>query len=469
MLDDFFSNGNVYVIDDQWHEAKPLLQTLYKCQLPHVYMDGSASNLPKSPKQVRLLFLDLNLVPGLNPSDSKTFMNKHAGILERLLANQSGSYIVLVWSKQEDTFLEDFKKIFVDKAYKLEDKKPLDIISLQKGVFFRSNNSEAEEPAYSWIEGKEEDLIDLIESKLNENEGFRALTSWERLITISGGKTVDSLVSLSKDSKSDIEKKDILNDIVTNLSVSLLGKKNFDQLEDNHSDKTNGFMLALSELIDDEIDKEILLKTQPQFEKWTTKRLGPELKAKLNSKLLTSIEKTKPSITGSVFEVDLSKHNYLEMLEESIKKDSTEFKKKCKSKFGQDFDFQDTLKISSYIDELFQDSLKSNKLIPIEINLTPLCDVVQNKEKYYRMVPGFLLEAKLATLIDQNSDRTYISPILYKDFGYRLILDFRYLTSVKKEEIECFVKIMGLRKAFVDEIQLKLSNHVSRLGILYLS
>ena len=105
MLDDFFSNGNVYVIDDQWHEAKPLLQTLYKCQLPHVYMDGSASNLPKSPKQVRLLFLDLNLVPGLNPSDSKTFMNKHAGILERLLANQSGSYIVLVWSKQEDTFL----------------------------------------------------------------------------------------------------------------------------------------------------------------------------------------------------------------------------------------------------------------------------------------------------------------------------------------------------------------------------
>ena len=170
-----------------------------------------------------------------------------------------------------------------------------------------------------------------------------------------------------------------------------------------------------------------------------------------------------------MFEVDLSKHNYLEMLEESIKKDSTEFKKKCKSKFGQDFDFQDTLKISSYIDELFQDSLKSNKLIPIEINLTPLCDVVQNKEKYYRMVPGFLLEAKLATLIDQNSDRTYISPILYKDFGYRLILDFRYLTSVKKEEIECFVKIMGLRKAFVDEIQLKLSNHVSRLGILYLS
>ena len=99
-------------------------------------------------------------------------------------------------------------------------------------MFFRSNNSEAEEPAYSWIEGKEEDLIDLIESKLNENEGFRALTSWERLITISGGKTVDSLVSLSKDSKSDIEKKDILNDIVTNLSVSLLGKKNFDQLED---------------------------------------------------------------------------------------------------------------------------------------------------------------------------------------------------------------------------------------------
>lgn len=71
----------------------------------------------------------------------------------------------------------------------------------------------------------------------------------------------------------------------------------------------------------------------------------------------------------------------------------------------------------------------------------------------------------------EKTDRNYFSPLLYSEVSLNechLVLDYRYFHSVTKAEINKMRKLCCLRKSFVDEIQSKLANHVSRLGLLYL-
>jgi hypothetical protein len=471
MIDKYFSSGNVYVIDDQITEATPIINSLYSHQIPHIYLDGSSKSLPKENRQVRLIFLDLNLKPSLNPKDKKSFKNIHAGILNKLLANNSSSYIVLVWSKQEDTYLEDFKEIFnePDNEYDLNHRSPLEIISLEKKDFFETVDLDGI-IKHNWKKGKEKVLLDLIKNKLTQNEAFKILSAWENLICKSGSKTVDYLFELVK-GETHANKNKKLDSIITSLSISFLGIENF--ISGNDQKKTDAFMLALSELIDDEIDKEIIISTQPEFKNWLPKkRLNPKEKGRLNSKLLTSVEVTNNQLTGSVYKANRSTHNYKKLLFDSIDLSRSSSQKKIKIKKeekGSDLDGKELSAVRSEItDFILKDS---TKFVPVELNLTPLCDVAQNKEEYYRLVPGFLINHKIRDFLFEKTDRNYFSPLLFSEANLNecyLVLDYRYFHSITKTEVNRMMKLCCLRKSFVDEIQSKLANHVSRFGLLYL-
>lgn len=468
MIDNYFSTGNVYVIDDQISEAKPIINSLYRHQVPHIYFDGSPRSLPEVAKQVRMIFLDLNLKPSLGPDDIKSFKSMHASILNKLLANKSSSYLILVWSKQENAYLDEFKSIFnaPDDFYDLNNKKPLEIISLDKNNFFNL----LEDNSYEWKAEKEDELLQLIEDRLTTNEAFKILSAWETLISKSGSKTVDYLFDLVKgDSQVNMNTK--LNSIITSLSISYQGFENFSLSNDQK--KTDAFMLALSELIDDEIDKEIIINTQPEFKKWSKNRLTSIDKARLNSKLLTSIEVSDKFLPGSIYKSKIKDHDYRKMLFDLIDFERKASKKKltqAERTKGSNLNREEKVKVKEGILDLVLHDLE--KVIPVELNLTPLCDVVQNKEEYYRLVPGFLLSSKTSDFLFKNTDRNYFSPFMFSEKDLKeciLILDFRYLHSISKEQLEAKRKLCTLRKSFVDEIQSKLANHVSRLGILYLS
>lgn len=469
MISNYFSSGNVYVIDDVYEEAKPIIDSLYKLHIPHIYSDGSGSSLPSIPLQIRLIFLDLNLKPSINPSDKKSFMDLHASVLNKLLENNSSSYIILVWSKEEETLLDDFKTMLGTDRYGLIHRQPINIIELNKKNYFTQGIDEAGNSTFSWISDRETELFDLIKQSLNENEPFRVLSAWETLIRKSGSKTVDYLFELASFQNGE-NINDNLKNIISKLSISALGVKNFK--ENDNQGKTDGFMLALSELIDDEIDKEIILNDQkPEFTNWVNPKLSIEFISQLNSKLLISNEKRKKELTGSLFLADQKKHDFTNLFCESldISKDGRAINElvnlnnqKGKGK---------KLNIETYLMELYSENLAKSMVIPIELNLTPLCDVVQKKEKYHRLVPGFLLDINLNDYLLKSSDRNYISPELFiKDYhlNYVLVLDYRFLHSLNIEDLNQLTKLLTLRKGFVDNIQLKLSNHVSRLGILNL-
>lgn len=470
MISNYFSSGNVYVIDDVFEEAKPIINSLYKHQIPHIFSDGSRSKLPKTPQHVRLIFLDLNLYPATNPASIKDFKSKHSSILNALLANNSSSYIILIWSKEEDTKLADFKEMLDEAEYSLSHRKPIEIIELNKKSYFNEISNDAGDIEYEFIEGKEDELHNLINEKLKENDAFKTLTSWETIIKKSSNKTVDYIFELAKN---DPDQKKKLKELITCLSVSYLGHENFyEKLKSDNQSRTDGFLYALTELIDDEIEKEIYINNQYEFADWSTKeelkKINADFEAKLNSKFLISKGKNYKELTGSIFKVSKTKHSYIDILNDCIDVDKLNpFVKTYNT--GKPIEQQ--LDKKNYIKRRFNKHIDSNIFIPIELNITPLCDIVQKKEKYYRIVPGILIRSEYYGCLKRVSERDFQSPIVYVDdynASYKLILDYRFFHSLSKKEINKLDKIFTLRKNFVDDIQLKLSNHVSRLGVLNL-
>jgi hypothetical protein len=464
-----FSSGNVYVIDDFYEEAKPIIDSLYKLQIPHIYSDGSKSNLPSSQVQVRLIFLDLNLKPSQNPDDKKSFKNMHASILNQLLENNSSSYIILIWSKEADTRLNDFMEVIDETEYNLSHRKPLEIIILDKNEYFSQSNNDKGESMFSWIDGKEGELFALIESHLNKNEAFKILSSWETLIKKSGSRTVDYLFELASfDNGQNVNEN--LKHIISKLSISVLGYKNFKSLD--NQGKTDGFMLSLSELIDDEIDKDIILNTQkPEFTNWVNPILSPEFIYQLNTKLLISKDTRKKELTGSILKSRDADHDFSSLFYESIdiSKEGKIIEELNANNEGKSKESK--IKLEDFINDKYSVNRENDFVIPIELNLTPLCDIVQKKEKYYRLVPGFLLNVELKDYLLKSTDRNYVSPPIFVEnynSNYIIVLDYRYLHSFAFLKLDELEKIFTLRKNFVDDIQLKLSNHVSRLGVLNL-
>jgi hypothetical protein len=108
--------------------------------------------------------------------------------------------------------------------------------------------------------------------------------------------------------------------------------------------------------------------------------------------------------------------------------------------------------------------------IPIEINVTPLCDIVQNKFIHYRVITGFIAPLHYYECIKKNDLAFFYKSPKFSLNGKEMFigLDLRTFSSFSKEEIDKKDYFFSLRTNLINDIQTKLSAHVSRLGVLYL-
>ena len=110
----------------------------------------------------------------------------------------------------------------------------------------------------------------------------------------------------------------------------------------------------------------------------------------------------------------------------------------------------------------------------IEVNVTPICDYVQAKRLYYRLIPGLLINSKYSKYINKTSEAIYVSPNFKlsntETESFFLLLDFRIFTSVSKDKIdELMQPKFRIRQLLLSEIQSKLARHINRQGILFLT
>lgn len=129
------------------------------------------------------------------------------------------------------------------------------------------------------------------------------------------------------------------------------------------------------------------------------------------------------------------------------------------------------------IDALNEDSKNDenlrNKILEtstlIELNVTPLCDYAQDKAILFRMLPGIIIDAAYREHFNTKSLYTYLS-----DADFRLngsdslfLFDFRYLCSIPKDELKKRVATLRLKQQLLSDIQVKLSSHINRSGVLF--
>lgn len=224
------SDGSVLVVDDKWDEALPLIQLLSSKGIPATYYSGAQSELPPVPIQkIRLAFFDIQLFPG---GSSVNYASTILGLIERLIPEENGPYVLVLWSKRLETHAPDVRRRILSVQ---NSRRPLSIIQLDKSNYFTktANEDELTEalasisaeltssysteevqriasaigphiPLEEKYEPKSEtalnDILAKLQSELSSNvECFELFTRWETEIGRAAGQTVAAYSELHRD------------------------------------------------------------------------------------------------------------------------------------------------------------------------------------------------------------------------------------------------------------------------------
>jgi hypothetical protein len=486
-MQQYFKTGKTIVIDDQYEEAKPLLDALLKNQIPFFYTQGKPnSDFPLPNTQIEdaqyynLIFLDLNLdfkFAGSqlsNESEEKTFKGTHANILDTIVKNNNRSFILVIWSNEEENYRDEFLKIFQPAEKYKTSKIPYKIISLSKPDFFTSNS----EGKYQFIIGKEEELKNKINIQLENLEGFKFLCEWDRVVSYSAGDTIDDFMSMVNHIENEENREIYLAKILTCISVAYSGKERYLELK-NDQQKSDAVLHSLTQLLNDDLDRNVTLKKQSEFKKWSELNNITQidvLKKEINSSLLNSklliYNPNKKDNTGTIYKSEIT-NEHREIYKQLLKKESPKPKTNSLEVYKKENNGNVPENINTFNDKISEFIL--DRLTPIQLNVTPACDISNGKDPFHRIVLGLIIPCTLFSSFDVSKEYIEKTPQFEtKIFTHDclkeciIVLDFRYFITVPKLELKMDNYIFTMRGNLVNDIQTRLAAHVSRLGVFNL-
>lgn len=216
-------DGSVLIIDDNIDEAMPLIKLLSKKGIASIYLSGSDAELPEKPlTKIRLAFIDIQLT---GPTDPESHAQTIMRILDTVIPDNNGPYIVIIWTVTSQTNVEVLKE-------KLEsaDNGPVEIIQLRKSFYIRTV---ADDGQYDDLIAQIDDVLgtrfepddldaiktlarnivnprykkelvadalvkitDELREKLERYDSFHLFTFWENLVHGASGKIVESFSTL---------------------------------------------------------------------------------------------------------------------------------------------------------------------------------------------------------------------------------------------------------------------------------
>ncbi len=200
--------------------------------------------------------------------------------------------------------------------------------------------------------------------------------------------------------------------------------------------------------------KKLASKGRTDIEKEQVKSLIEEylsIKPEINNRLLIDFNTGKSIQPGNVY------------VKTSLKSDNK--KRILKSYFKPN-----SIVINSEGDCILDDA-ELNKFIIIELEVTPICDYVQEKWLKSRLLPGLLVPEKYSEFIkDSEAAYNQIPLIKIRQDCYKPVFDFRLMKSIDIETNEKKLKkpIFRIRNEPFVDILSRLASHISRIGISYI-
>ncbi|NCS89910.1 MAG: hypothetical protein AUJ54_04320 [Ignavibacteria bacterium CG1_02_37_35] len=461
-------NGRIAIVEDKFEHAYPLMELFGRMQYPFTYYNGDLTGLPEEGKacnDIRILFLDIYLTG----DEIRTEKEIKANILPRLnriISENNYPYVLIYWSRHEDEHSSLIENIFQNE---LKIKAPIHYMSLCKSDYFELTGEKTinheENITY---------LISRIEKALSLFPVFNYLLEWENIIHISADNVLEEIF---KTRENQTEWDNNSKKLFYELGLSFAGKnlKNLEPIEQIRS-----ALYVMNCVFNDSLEHSIANKFLVECEKDTTqnKSGNSEILFSLNKKLLLSDDVSNKYIPGTIYRSISGKHKYGEILNFSINrnylfaKDQKNICEKLKEIIEENVLKKEKKKIEVDILKKFKEEIQKDWVL-VEVNVSPICDFVQDKLIYFRIIPGMLINSKYSEFIHRDSEALYLSPSFKlssaSNDNYFLLLDFRFFTSIGKDEINDSVQpLFRIRQNLLTEIQSKLSHHINRQGLLYL-
>ncbi|MCK0161674.1 hypothetical protein [Allomuricauda sp. F6463D] len=452
-------NGRIAIIDDEISQAEPLLKALSKNQIPYAFYKGNdISYLPDADSRfndIRVLFLDINLVDEKATLDEKLVKSTLINVLRRVISPQNFPYALIFWSRHQKEHESLVRGLFENE---LKDRQPISIRGFVKSDFFPNFSSEEAETDI--------DIIEELNKIINSELAYSYLLNWENQVHTASDRTLQEIFSSYHTYENWT---DNANHLINKLGISYSGKAYFKQ---DSAEKIKSAYNSLTYLANDTLEKSVNSKDIENPEELTVEDSdNPKFESfhSINKKLLFSDDNEPIEYPGSVIEDQNTKTEaiFQELLNNSFSRS------KIETELTEE-EIKD--KTESAINKLINKKSSSKRKEirstwkRIYLTATPLCDYVQNKYEYNRCVKGMIISSEHLEYIDTKSEAIFISPkFLFKEVSCVMILHFRYFfTSNKGGNLKNLNPLFRARQQLLAEIQSKLSRHISRQGILFL-
>jgi len=446
-------NGRIAIIDDSIEQVQPLMKVLSKNEMPYVFYKGNdLSYLPEINKRyndIRILFLDINLLNDGAKPDEKLIKSTLISVLKRVISPENFPYSLIFWSRHQ----KEHSKLVIDIFDKeLNDRKPINIKGFVKSDFFPDFSTE--------LVDSDTDILKELQSLINSEPAYSYILNWENQVHLSADSTLQDVFSSYHSFK---DWKNNANFIFNKLGNAYLGK-HFNNSKDE--DKIKASLISFNSVFRDTLEHNI----------YSSSYMADSLQYDAN-KISSSVDNINEKLNISRYSNSISESGNVVII-----KENEQIFKDLLNKVVSFFGFKNRIKLKNPdIAEsvLKKEATKEHKRIKKEIKakwlkigliVTPVCDFAQNNKYFDRIVNGLLIPIEYKEYIENKSEAVYMLPIsiMENKKEYLLVIDFRYFKTYNLSSEVVEKVLFRVRQELLAEIQSKLARHINRQGILFL-
>lgn len=370
------ASPSVCVIDDEPDDYSSILNALNELYISAVWIPGtSLDQLPPRPfTRLQLVFLDLHLTNSLG----KDAASHTANVFIKTVSSVTAPVVVVIWSKYADdkvladdvppedqeTESELFKRTLLEAEPKFKNRL----------IFLEMDKPKKEERPADWTDRLRQEITDT----LGGQAAIGLLWTWDGLVKDANSALMASLTDLAEETAGGVDTQltdDHLKEVLQRLSKA--------QGEADLSEATApGHLVAiLSQLLMDQLEHadggQALAAHGVWLNATPTGKTKASIAAKMNGFLLTSgcTEGAGPYLPGTVYAV-----NDTEAFLSALGSDREHLEKMfC--------NVTRTEANSAQMDEWYA------AVRPVLLEISPVCDVAQNKRRNAHLVGGLVIPA----------------------------------------------------------------------------
>lgn len=410
-LNNFSDFTRVLILDDKKEEGGAIKEALETIQIPSLFYHVTSNRVldNKLCKNVRLVFLDL-IFGDSKSSNAALNAGNVVGKLSKVI-DKTAFYVLVIWSNHTT---DEVATVFRDKIKQQTSfAQPYIILDLQKSDFKNSRGK---------YNGSA--IIKKINQHLDTLPLLQVFSDWEKITTDSISKLAESIAGQKSH--------DDLSKTINSLSEAYAGQSKMKDIPQNA-------LMSLNEIFRGVVSEGIMSnKFGNLYKKITLGTLDDIEKAKLNTSLFFT-----PDINlgpGSIFRIKLRAGDKKKFIADIVDKDITVL------------------------------GTAYSKIIPIAIEITPLCNAAQKNGKHTYFLNGLIHPSYYITTGGTNKeipikkDYCYSLGKSYWDGGetFRISINLKLFHSTLSKKYVSFDK--KIRDNLVIDLQHQVSSYISRPG-----